>query len=136
MPKNYYHILGINKDATAEEIRKAHRRLSHLYHPDKGSATQDAGKFIEVSEAYKVLNDPGKNHSYDHNREEGNVPVNRSGRMRKESNYRRPRSYSDEFFIEIDDYITDLFNSFFDDCPERSSCNNPPDHIHYDDLVR
>ncbi|MCF8235446.1 MAG: DnaJ domain-containing protein [Bacteroidales bacterium] len=136
MPKNYYHILRIDKDATAEEIRKAYRRLSHLYHPDKCSATSDAGKFIEVNEAYKVLNDPDKKRDYDQSTDEGNVPINRSGRMGEESSYRRPGSYSDEIFIEMDDYISELFHSLFGDRPKRSVGNFPPGHIHYDDLVR
>lgn len=137
MPKNYYHILNIDKDATAEEFRKAYRRLSHLYHPDKGSATSDAGKFIEVNEAYKVLNDPDKKSAYDHKRAEGNVPVGRSGKVREESSNARPGSgYSDDYFMEMDDYITELFNRFFGERPGRSQGHNPPDHIHYDDLVR
>jgi molecular chaperone DnaJ len=60
--RDYYQILGIAKDATAEDIKKAYRKLAHKYHPDKGG---DEQKFKEVSEAYQVLSDTGKRAQYD-----------------------------------------------------------------------
>lgn len=61
--KNYYEILGISKDATAEEIKKSYRKLSLKYHPDKNPDGEE--KFKEISEAYSVLSDTSKKAHYD-----------------------------------------------------------------------
>jgi curved DNA-binding protein len=61
--KDYYKILGVNKDASEEEIKKAFRKLAHAHHPDK--STGDEAKFKEVSEAYAVLSDKTKRAQYD-----------------------------------------------------------------------
>lgn len=63
MKKDYYEILGVEKNANSEEIKKAFRKLAHKYHPDKGGG--DAGKFKEASEAYSVLSDEKKRAEYD-----------------------------------------------------------------------
>ncbi|HOW60319.1 MAG TPA: molecular chaperone DnaJ [Candidatus Moranbacteria bacterium] len=60
---NYYEILGVNKSASDDEIKKAYRRLAHKYHPDKQGG--DADKFKEVNEAYQVLSDKTKRQQYD-----------------------------------------------------------------------
>ncbi|MBU2577220.1 molecular chaperone DnaJ [Patescibacteria group bacterium] len=62
MPKDYYQILGISRDASSEEIKKAYRKLAHKYHPDKGG---DEKKFKEINEAYQVLSDKEKRTQYD-----------------------------------------------------------------------
>lgn len=61
--KDYYKILGVNKNASEEEIKKAFRKLAHAYHPDKSGG--DEAKFKEVSEAYAVLSDKKKREQYD-----------------------------------------------------------------------
>jgi DnaJ-class molecular chaperone len=61
--KDYYKILGVNRDASEEEIKKAFRKLAHAYHPDKSGG--DEAKFKEVSEAYSVLSDKKKRQQYD-----------------------------------------------------------------------
>jgi DnaJ-class molecular chaperone len=61
--KDYYKILGINKDASEEEVKKAFRKLAHAHHPDKSGG--DEAKFKEISEAYSVLSDQKKRAQYD-----------------------------------------------------------------------
>lgn len=63
MAKDYYAILGVAKNATAEEIKKAFRTKAHQLHPDK--ATGDAEKFKEANEAYQVLSNQEKRQQYD-----------------------------------------------------------------------
>ncbi|MFH1030705.1 MAG: molecular chaperone DnaJ [bacterium] len=63
MSKDYYKILGIDKNASKDEIKKAFRKLAHQYHPDKGSG--DEKKFKEINEAYQVLSDDNKRSQYD-----------------------------------------------------------------------
>lgn len=60
--KDYYKILGIDKNASKEDIKKAYRKLAHEYHPDKGG---NAEKFKEVNEAYSVLGNDEKKAQYD-----------------------------------------------------------------------
>jgi curved DNA-binding protein len=64
--KDYYGILGVAKEATADEIRKAYRRLAVEYHPDKTKGDTAANeKFKEINEANQVLRDPEKRKKYD-----------------------------------------------------------------------
>src|SRR3989344_3046458 len=61
--RDYYEVLGIDKKASKEDIKKAFHKLAHKLHPDKG--TGDAEKFKEVSEAYSILSDDKKRAEYD-----------------------------------------------------------------------
>lgn len=63
MAKDYYKILGIAKNASKEEIKKAYRHLAHQYHPDKKGG--DEAKFKEVNEAYQILSSDEKRAQYD-----------------------------------------------------------------------
>ena len=64
--KDYYQVLGLKKDVSAEEMRKAYRKLALKYHPDKTHGNKVAEeKFKEVAEAYEVLSDPEKRKKYD-----------------------------------------------------------------------
>jgi len=66
MAKNYYDILGINKNASDDEIKKAYRSLAKKYHPDLNPGNAEAAeKLKEVNEAYGVLSDKQKKHNYD-----------------------------------------------------------------------
>ena len=72
---SYYDILGVNKNATQDEIKKAFRRKAVEHHPDKGGSEE---KFKEVSEAYEILSDDEKRKNYDRYGKEGN-PFGNSG---------------------------------------------------------
>ncbi len=64
--KSLYEILGVSNTATLAEIKTAHRRLAHKYHPDKNPGVADAkAKFKEMQEAYDILKDPEKRQRYD-----------------------------------------------------------------------
>lgn len=60
--KDYYEILGVKRDATADEIKKAYRKLARKHHPDTGG---DEETFKEINNAYEVLSDPEKREQYD-----------------------------------------------------------------------
>lgn len=101
--RDYYEILGVPKNASDDDIKKAYRKLAMKYHPDR--ETGDENKFKEVTEAYEHLSDASKRHSYDHR---GSNPFSSQG------NFSNHRSHQD--FEEIirhhfgsDDIFGDLF---------------------------
>lgn len=63
--KDYYEVLGVSKDASTADIKKAYRKLAKKYHPDTNSDADAEEKFKEVQEAYDVLNDADKKAQYD-----------------------------------------------------------------------
>ncbi|HEX3100132.1 MAG TPA: molecular chaperone DnaJ [Patescibacteria group bacterium] len=67
MAQNYYETLGVEKGASADDIKKAYRKLAHKYHPDKGQGanSENDAKFKEVNEAYQVLSNSEKRSQYD-----------------------------------------------------------------------
>ncbi|XP_055489385.1 dnaJ homolog subfamily B member 5 isoform X1 [Leucoraja erinacea] len=71
MGKNYYNILGINTEASDDEIKKAYRKMALKFHPDKNKDPNAEDKFKEIAEAYEVLSDPKKRSIYDQCGEEG-----------------------------------------------------------------
>ncbi|UYV71564.1 DNAJB1 [Cordylochernes scorpioides] len=71
MGKDYYKILGVSKDATDQDIKKAYRKLALKYHPDKNKAPDAEKMFKDIGEAYEVLSDKNKRDVYDKFGEEG-----------------------------------------------------------------
>jgi len=64
--KDYYDVLGVSRDSSADDIKKAFRKLALKYHPDKNKGNKEAEKkFKEIAEAYAVLSDPAKRKQYD-----------------------------------------------------------------------
>ena len=63
--KDYYQVLGVKREASAEEIQKAYRKLARKYHPDVNKEKGAEAKFKDVAEAYEVLKDPDKRAKYD-----------------------------------------------------------------------
>lgn len=95
---DYYEVLGVSKDAGAEEIKKAYRQLAFQYHPDRNpDDTEAEHKFKEAAEAYEVLHDADKRASYDRF---GHAGLNGSG-----SGF----SSAEDIFSHFDDIFGNIF---------------------------
>ena len=63
--RDYYEVLGVGKDASGDEVKKAFRKLARQYHPDVNKDPEAETQFKEINEAYEVLSDEQKRAQYD-----------------------------------------------------------------------
>lgn len=96
---NYYQVLGVQKSAPAEEIKRAFRKLAKRYHPDVNQGSQEAArKFREVQQAYEVLSDPEARRSYDNGVRSGGAQRGKEAEARGRSGMRQDGNMRGEPF--------------------------------------
>ncbi len=105
MSDDYYAALGVERTATADDIKRAYRRLAHQHHPDKASGDEE--KFKKINAAYEVLGDEQKRAQYDRfgNTFDGGAPFGSGG-----------------FNVNVEDFgpFADIFGDFFGGSTRRS----------------
>lgn len=116
MAKDYYQILGLEKGASQDEIKKAYRKLALKWHPDKNKSTEAEKRFKEINQAYEVLSDPQKKQAYD---QYGETAFSGGSPFGQNMGRQGPFTYSyswgggaDDFFGGFSDPF-DIFESFF-----------------------
>lgn len=104
--RDYYEVLGLSRNATPEEIKKAYRKVAMQYHPDRNPGDKAAEeKFKEAAEAYEVLSDPDKKAQYDRF---GHAGLSGNGR-----GFSGATNMEDIFSQFGDIFGEDIFGSFF-----------------------
>ncbi len=119
--KNYYEILGVDKNANADELKSAYRRLAKKYHPDVYASASDAekkeaeAKFKDINHAYEVLSDPQKKAAYDTYGDE-NGPQGGMGGF---------GGGAGGFGFDMDDIFSTIFSGFGGGSSRAQSANAP-----------
>ncbi len=127
MSKDYYEILGVSRDASIDEIKKAYKKLAKKYHPDLNKSPDAAEKFKEINEAASVLTDPEKRRQYD---QFGEAAFKQGGAEGGFGGF----DFSGFGGFGFDD-LNDIFESFFGSgfgSRKRSSAKSRGSDIRYD----
>lgn len=103
MDFDYYEILGVSRNATHEEIKKAYRREAAKYHPDKNKSPDATERFKKINEAFQVLSDPKKRELYD-----------KYGKAGVDGGYAGGTYYTNQVEIDISQIFSDAFDVFKD----------------------
>ena len=113
--RDYYEVLGVERNASKEELRKAYRKLAMQYHPDRNPDNKEAEeKFKEAAEAYEILNDDDKRARYDRFGHEG---VRGSG-------------FGSQGFSDINDIFSHFSDIFGGSQPDDRKLKIIPDRAH------
>lgn len=112
--RDFYDILGVSKDASQDEIKKAYRRLSKKYHPDLNDAEDAEDKFKEVAEAYETLSDKSKRSQYD-----------QFGHASTDPNFGGGGGFGGQGGGDAFSGFDDIFNQFFGGGGGRGRSRNP-----------
>ena len=110
MSKDYYKILGVDKNASADDIKKAFKKSAMQHHPDRPGGNE--AKFKEVNEAYQVLNDAEKRKRYDQFGSDFEQQGGFGGGMNWEDVMRQARGQGGQGFGDFGD-LGDIFGNFF-----------------------
>jgi len=114
MPRDYYIVLGINRGADAQKIKKAYRTVAKKYHPDLAHSPESRDRFLEVKEAYEILGNEKKRKRYDEELEKQGSLL----RITKVPDIiERRASIFDEmdaFRSSVDDFFSGFLPGFFD----------------------
>jgi curved DNA-binding protein len=109
--KDYYKIMGVPEDASADDIKKAYRTLARKHHPDLNKGADSADKFRELGEAYEVLKDPAKRAEYDQLRKYG---ASAGGEFKPPPGWQSGADFSRGGFTTADSAdFSDFFESIF-----------------------
>ena len=108
--KNYYQVLGVDRTADAEEIKKAYRKLALKYHPDNCDRADAENKFKEVTEAYNVLSSPEKRKQYDQQLGgQGNRGRQRRQQKKKQKQQRTEHGFNQGDFGDFEEQFKEFF---------------------------
>lgn len=109
--RDFYEILGVPKDASDEDLKKAYRKLALRFHPDKNCAPGATDAFKAIGNAYAVLSNPEKRQQYDEYGDQGPAETSSQPSAQPRQAYARHRSFTRDF--EPDISPEELFNIFF-----------------------
>lgn len=113
--KDYYKILGLNRNCSDQEIKSAYRKLAQQWHPDKNKASNAHEKFIEIHEAYEFLSNPEKRNLYDTLQNEEivkDIVVSAKPTQQQKQTYER---FEKEAHMKAEYYSKVSFDKYFTD---------------------
>ncbi|NXT79953.1 DNJB8 protein, partial [Zapornia atra] len=125
---DYYKVLGLQRSASQDDVKKSYRKLALKWHPDKNPSNKEEAeeKFKAVAEAYEVLSDPQKRSLYDRSVEKSRSPRGRSATGTQEDSFDSPYHFHDfeEFFTEVYGGVDPFAHAFWDPFNNRGNGEN------------